>query len=171
MPTQGLSMSVFRNTVAYRLSVFVAFPPGRTRSTGVRSIRSGGRSSSASTTTSNNNSLSHHPTVTPRNSNSSSSSWQNPTTSPGSGTNFTAMSKKRKIVYGWFNFIFLCWIMFAEQFVSGKCRTRANFPQVLVVDHYENERGGNAFLLSFCSYELYDVMGYGRVTMFYRSTG
>ncbi|XP_055525233.1 uncharacterized protein LOC129718471 isoform X1 [Wyeomyia smithii] len=122
-------------------------------STSVRSI---------SNISSNNNSLSHHPTATPRN----SSSWQSSATGNGRGSNFTAMSKRRKIVYGWFNFIFLCWIMFAEQFVSvlSLKDLKIFVPDAVIM--------GNAATLS-CQFELekatlYSVRWYFESEEFYR---
>ncbi|XP_053682837.1 uncharacterized protein LOC128733188 [Sabethes cyaneus] len=126
-----------------------------TRSTGVRNT----------SRSNNNNSLSHHPTETPWNS-SSSSSWQSRTTSPARDSNFTAMSKRRKIVYGWFNFIFLCWIMFAEQFVSvlSLKDLKIFVPDAVIM--------GNAATLS-CQFELekatlYSVRWYFESEEFYR---
>nr|XP_029723398.1 uncharacterized protein LOC109398360 isoform X1 [Aedes albopictus] len=82
-------------------------------------------------------------------------------------TTFTAaMSKRRKIVYGWFNFIFLCWIMLAEQFVSvlSLKDLKIFVPDAVIM--------GNAATLT-CQFELekaslYSVRWYFEGEEFYR---
>ncbi|XP_055620316.1 uncharacterized protein LOC129764827 isoform X1 [Toxorhynchites rutilus septentrionalis] len=82
------------------------------------------------------------------------------------GSTFTAMPKRRKIVYGWFNFIFLCWLMLAEQFVSvlSLKDLKIFVPDAVIV--------GNAATLS-CQFELekaslYSVRWYFEGEEFYR---
>ncbi|XP_062558017.1 uncharacterized protein LOC134222887 [Armigeres subalbatus] len=84
-----------------------------------------------------------------------------------SRSTFTAaMSKRRKIVYGWFNFIFLCWIMLTEQFVSvlSLKDLKIFVPDAVIM--------GNAATLT-CQFELekaslYSVRWYFEGEEFYR---